>query len=328
MQQFLENSKTYEDLKKTKNLLAFSGGVDSSALFFILHVKEVPFDIVIVDYNLRASSKDEVAYAQELSKKHNKKIYIKSVHLGKSNFEANARDERYDFFTKIIEENSYETLITAHHLGDKLEWFFMRFTRGAGAVELNGFNEIEHFKSYKIVRPLIYNTKDELLEFLVKNGIKYFVDESNFEDIYERNRWRKNFCGPLLKEYKQGIKNSFKALCNDAKELSNDEVFNSREMYCFKRGKGEIRQIAKIAKFFKIVLSAKQRDEVLNNENCVISGKIAIGKNDTMIFVAPYLQNIMMTKEFKEECRKAKIPLHVRAYMFQNMISPKEIKCR
>ena len=50
----------------TNNLLAFSGGVDSSALFFILLENNIPFDICIVDYGLREQSKLEVEYAYEL----------------------------------------------------------------------------------------------------------------------------------------------------------------------------------------------------------------------------------------------------------------------
>jgi len=47
-----------------KNLLAFSGGVDSSALFFILLEKKIPFDIAIVNYHKREQSKKEVEYGK------------------------------------------------------------------------------------------------------------------------------------------------------------------------------------------------------------------------------------------------------------------------
>jgi tRNA(Ile)-lysidine synthase len=57
-----------------------------------------------------------------------------------------------------------------------------------------------------------------------------------------------------------------------------------------------------------------------------VSGKIAIGKNDKFVFIAPYLKNVVMDKEFKELCRKAKIPLHVRAYMYKEKIDPQFYK--
>ena len=58
-------------LKNKKNLLAFSGGVDSTALFFLLQDQKIVFDIAIVNYNLREKAKEEVLYAKELAKKYN-----------------------------------------------------------------------------------------------------------------------------------------------------------------------------------------------------------------------------------------------------------------
>lgn len=51
-------------LKESENLLAFSHGVDSTALFYILTESEVAFDIAIVDYNVREQSKREIASAR------------------------------------------------------------------------------------------------------------------------------------------------------------------------------------------------------------------------------------------------------------------------
>ena len=68
----LKNS-SLEKLLNSKNLLAFSAGVDSTALFFILLQNNINFDIAIVNYNIRKQSKEEVEYAQELAHKHNLK---------------------------------------------------------------------------------------------------------------------------------------------------------------------------------------------------------------------------------------------------------------
>ncbi|WP_420061008.1 tRNA lysidine(34) synthetase TilS [Aliarcobacter butzleri] len=181
-------------IKESKNLLAFSAGVDSSALFFLLLKQNIPFDIAIVNYNIRVQSKDEVNYAKELALKYNKQIFIKEVKLETtSNFEKTARDIRYKFFEEIIDENSYEILITAHQLNDKLEWFLMQFTKGAGLVELIGFNEFEQKENYKVYKPLLEITKEELENFLKQENIKYFIDNSNFDEKYKRNYFRHNF---------------------------------------------------------------------------------------------------------------------------------------
>ena len=59
----------FSAIQNQKNLLAFSAGVDSSALFFLLLEQNIPFDIAIVNYNLRVQSKDEVFYAKNLASK-------------------------------------------------------------------------------------------------------------------------------------------------------------------------------------------------------------------------------------------------------------------
>ena len=71
----------FSAIKESKNLLAFSAGVDSSALFFLLLKQNISFDIVIINYNVRVQSKDEVNYAKELALKYNKQIFIKEVKL-------------------------------------------------------------------------------------------------------------------------------------------------------------------------------------------------------------------------------------------------------
>ena len=74
----------FSAIKESKNLLAFSSGVDSTALFFLLFEKNIPFDIAIVNYNMRIQSLDEVTYAKHLASKYNKQIFLKDVKI-KSN---------------------------------------------------------------------------------------------------------------------------------------------------------------------------------------------------------------------------------------------------
>ena len=181
-------------IKNQKNLLAFSAGVDSCALFFLLLEQNISFDIAIVNYNVRIQAMQEVAYARGLALKYNKQIFIRDIKLeNSSNFEKTARDIRYKFFEEIVLGNSYENLITAHQLNDKLEWFMMQLSKGAGLVELLGFNEFEEKENYKIYKPLLNTTKDELENYLKNNNYKYFVDKSNFDEKYKRNYFRHNF---------------------------------------------------------------------------------------------------------------------------------------
>ena len=184
-------------LKSGRNLLAFSHGVDSTALFYLLDETGVKFDIAIVDYNVRAQSKDEVASARDLAAKFNKQIYVKSVHLSESNFEHEARAARYEFFGQICRERGYENLILAHQFDDKLEWFLMQLGKGAGLKELFGMSEFEKRNHFWLVRPLLNLRKKELQNYLDERGLRYFVDETNLEGKLKRSFVRLNYSEPF-----------------------------------------------------------------------------------------------------------------------------------
>lgn len=317
-------------VKNQKNLLAFSAGIDSSALFFLLLEQNIPFDIAIVDYNLRKQSKNEVSYAKELALKYDKKIFLKELTLDDdSNFEKKARDIRYSFFEEIIKNNSYENLITAHQLNDKLEWFMMQLSKGAGLVELIGFNEFEQRDKYKIYKPLLNITKNELEEYLKTNQYKYFIDESNFNEKYTRNFFRHNFSDKFLSKFKNGIVNSFEYLQNDLDSLNiqNTPIKKIDELEIFVNQKDDnlnIRTIDLSLKKRGILLSNAQRNEILKEKKLTISHKINISILEDYIWIVPFC-NITMDKKFKENCRINKIPKNIRAYIFWKDIDIKEL---
>ena len=317
-------------IKNQKNLLAFSAGIDSSALFFLLLEQNIPFDIAIVDYNQREQSKEEVSYAKELAIKYSKNIYLKDITLdANSNFEKNARDIRYAFFEEIINEYSYENLITAHQLNDKLEWFMMQITKGAGLVELIGFNVFEHKENYKIYKPLLQITKEELQNYLKQNDLKYFIDNSNFDEKYKRNFFRHNFSDKLLEEFKEGIKKSFDYLQKDLNSLNIQDSPKQKikELEIFVNQKDDnlnIRTIDLSLKRRGILLTNAQRNEILKQKEITISNKINISMDENNIWITPML-NITMDKKFKELCRVNKIPKNIRAYIFSENIDLKEL---
>ena len=320
----------FSAIKESKNLLAFSAGIDSSALFFLLLQKNINFDIAIVNYNMRKESKDELQYAKELALKYNKKIFYKEIELkSKSNFEKNARDIRYDFFKEIILNNSYDTLITAHQLNDKLEWFLMQLSKGAGLIELIGFNEFEKLDSFQIYKPLLEVSKDELKNFLDENSIKYFIDSSNYEEKYKRNYFRHNFTDKFINEYKTGIKNSFEYLQKDINSLNfvSDALIKIENLEVFKNLEDNnlnIRIIDLSLKKRGILLSKAQRGEILKQKEIIISNRIAISIENDYIWISPKSLEIM-DKKFKERCRVLKIPKNIRAYIKEKEINFKDL---
>ena len=315
-------------LKAGRNLLAFSHGVDSTALFYLLDEAGVKFDLAIVDYNVRAQSKDEVASARYLAVKFNKQIYVKSVRLGASNFEHEARAARYEFFAEICREQGYENLILAHQFDDKFEWFLMQLGRGAGLNELLGMQEFEPREDYMIARPLLGVRKCELERFLRERNLKYFTDETNLTDRFKRGFIRAKFSEPFLNEYFSGVKKSFEFLADDAQNLSPEISNPAAKIYLVKRGLGELRGVDQACKRLGFVLSSAQRNECARclekGADCVLGGKMAVGAGKNFILVTPYIK-AAMDKKFKEACRTLKIPPINRGFLFHNGWSEKNI---
>ena len=322
-----------ELLSKQKNLLAFSAGVDSSALFFLLINNNIPFDMALVNYGLRKQSREEEQYALDLALKYNLELYTIKAPKWQSNFEANARNFRYKFFHKIIDKEGYSTLLTAHQLNDQLEWFLMRLTKGAGVSELIGLEVLstrytEFNTKYNLVRPILDISKDELIDYLDKNNHKYFIDTSNFEDKYERNRFRKDFSDKLLKEYKNGISKSFKYLKNDKELLLRgiNIIFRFKKLMVISLANIELK--AKGAdiglKELGYLLSSKQREEIIKSNSIVIGGEWAVVYQDEKLYISPFL-NISMPKKYKELCRVSSMPIKIRPYCYSNSIKPIDV---
>lgn len=319
-------TETLELLNQQKNLLAYSAGSDSNALFFILYAYNIDFDIALVNYKTRKQSDEEEAYAKELAKKYNKECFILTCNLEKTNFEHNARRARYEFFERIIEQNAYDNLITAHHLNDKFEWFLMQLGKGAGLVELLGFEAITQNKKYTALRPLIDTSKEQIISFLKTNRIKYFLDCTNEDEKYTRNHIRAAYSNNFIKEYQEGLIKSFEYLSKDSKLLDSEVILHVKDLYVLSLNKEEainIRGIDKVLKRLGYLLSSAQREEILKTRNCVISDKIAIGFNEDYIFITPFSKAIM-PKDFKELCRVYNIPTKVRPYLLEACFNPNE----
>ena len=307
------------NLQESRNLLAFSAGVDSSALFFLLLEENIHFDITLVNYNLREHSLKEEVHAIELAKKYNLKSYITKAPSFDNNFEKNARDFRYRFFDGLMEEHHYDNLLTAHQLNDQLEWFLMRLTKGAGTTELLGLEPISKRKEYFLIRPLLHTSKEEILNYLNRYNYPYFVDESNNSDKYERNRFRKAFSNKLIEEYQEGIKRSFDYLREDKKTLLDgyEEKFHYKELYVLKYTNRtlKIRIIDKYLKKLGYLLSGKQRQELEKESSIVFGGVWVVEVKEHYIYITPY-KKISMDKRFKEKCRILKIPSKIRGYIY------------
>lgn len=195
------------NLKSADTLVvAVSGGPDSMALLHVLLEIKKSLNIKIVcahvNHNTGRKGQDE---EYEYVKKYclDSGISFEGMIIEEysdDNFENEARSKRYDYFEKLIKKYNAKYLFTAHHGDDLIETILMRIVRGSTLRGYSGFSKIVDRGNYKIVRPFIELTKQEIIDYNDKNKVKYFIDETNLEDIHTRNRYRKYIVPSLKKE--------------------------------------------------------------------------------------------------------------------------------
>ncbi|TLD85327.1 tRNA lysidine(34) synthetase TilS [Helicobacter sp. MIT 11-5569] len=311
-------------LRGSRNLLAFSSGVDSSALYFLLKFYGIPFDVAIVDYGVRKQSKLEVERAKTLCFLDKKQCFIKQAEPIFTDFEHTARKIRYEFFEQILHTYHYQNLILAHQLNDAFEWFLMQFCKGtSGALlQMQGcYKKQSAFGDYFIVRPLIKTSRKEILEFLHNFKIFYFEDFSNTNTNFQRNAFRKHFSNPLLERFRSGIAFS---LGHFKSEIADVKLFRipPLEPFCvFKEESHLLERIDRACKMCGILLSRGQKLELkgyLEREefSVVLQGKINIEKLDCKIFISRFCAyQATIPKQFKEKYRKLRIPKKFRIFL-------------
>ncbi|CAM2947934.1 tRNA lysidine(34) synthetase TilS [Helicobacter burdigaliensis] len=303
-----------------KNLLAFSGGVDSTALYFLLKEARIHFDIAIVDYKIRTQSSLEISRAKQLAFFDNKKCFIYEAPKIEQNFEANARAVRYEFFNTLIQKYEYKNLILAHQLDDLLEWFMMQLSKGTDVLNtlIPSLTKRNYQnKNYYIVRPLLYITKANLIKYLEKNTRFYFEDYSNNYLFYKRNYFRKNFTQKLLEEFHLGIAFSLKLM---GEKTSLEEPEDLGGYFCFESSKEDFIFVDKASKKLGYLLSKSQKFQLQNllekeEFSYIFGDKIVIEKCNKKLYIFPNLREKQsLNKEEKEFFRKAKIPKRFRVF--------------
>lgn len=178
---------------KDNILLTVSGGADSILMTHLFSLTNYKFAIAHCNFKLRGedSEKDEI-FVRKIAEKYKVKIHVKTCKAKdfgiKNNIslEMAARELRYKWFEELASEYAYTKIATAHHLNDSVETILLNLIRKTGIRGLLGIPAING----KIVRPLLFVTKNEILEYLEKNNLEYRTDKTNFETEFLRNKLR------------------------------------------------------------------------------------------------------------------------------------------
>ena len=139
----------------------------------------------------RESDEDEIL-VQEHARKygiecHNRRFdTVGEMERTGESMEMAARRLRYTWFAQLCEEHGYTVIAVAHHIDDSIETFFINLMRGTGLRGLTGI----HQQVGRVVRPLMFASRKEILDYALHKHIPYREDSSNKTTKYLRNKIR------------------------------------------------------------------------------------------------------------------------------------------
>ena len=213
-------------------LVALSGGADSVVLLHALKRLGLPLRAAHVNHMIRGEEarRDEqyvISLCKELEIPLN--IYHKNcpeyAKLHGLSLEDAARTLRYEALEEALEAFGCQKIATAHTENDSLETMLMRLIRGTSSYGLRGID----IARGNIIRPLLYCSRDEIIQYTKKHSLSYVSDSTNKDMSYLRNRVRHMLLPELKLSYNPNIK---AALSRLSENLKTDADYFSTEVKC------------------------------------------------------------------------------------------------
>ena len=209
--------------KESKIIIAVSAGIDSVVLVDLISKINFDFAIAHCNFKLREMESDEdEIFVKSISKKHDCKYFSASFDTEayskrkKISIQMAARELRYNWFNKILNNHKFNFILTAHHADDQIETILLNLIRGTGINGLTGIKPINK----NIVRPLLIYSKDEIFAYANKNKLIYREDSSNCLLKYKRNLIRHKVI-PHLKSLNEGLIETFYKNITHFNEVAN-----------------------------------------------------------------------------------------------------------
>ena len=209
-------------------LIAFSGGLDSTALLSLLaklreNRPHFQLRAIHIHHGLSANADHWAQHCTQLCAHLDIPLIIEKVNVDKSKgTEGGAREARYQAIVRHLQPN--EMLLTAHHLQDQTETFLLALKRGSGIQGLGAMQPQSAVYNLPVFRPLLNFTRQQLEDYVRSENLPWVEDESNDDNRYDRNFLR-NQVLPLLRNrwahFDQAVRRSAQH-CFEQQQLINE----------------------------------------------------------------------------------------------------------
>lgn len=139
--------------------------------------------------------------------------------------EEEARNFRYETFERLLsEDDRLNIAATAHNADDNAETLLFNIARGAGVDGLSGIPPVRAMGQYRVVRPLIYLSKKDIIAACGSIGAEYVTDSTNADTAYTRNYIRHTLVpafGKLNPSFTDAVQRLTSAARKDAEYLTS-----------------------------------------------------------------------------------------------------------
>ena len=217
----------------SKLLAAVSGGIDSMAMLHLLH--DASFNTVAVHCNFGLRG-DESKFDEDFVQTEAGKLgipcrtkYFDTMAYAAQNglsTQMAARELRYQWFYELADSEDFDAIAIAHHRDDRIETLLINLSRGTSISGLTGIRP----RNGKIIRPLLFASRNEIETYVKTNEIAFREDSSNTTDKYARNYIRHHLI-PGLEQFFPGMR---QAMERSMEQFSEVELFYNESIECYK----------------------------------------------------------------------------------------------
>jgi len=198
LQRFIRFSEKNDLFQPGQSILvAVSGGVDSVVLLHLFsrlrHSWQLRLFAAHLNHQIRGAEADaDEVFVKNLCKEmaipfHSERRDVLSfAREQKLSIETAARELRYEFLQHTAQSLQCALVATAHNANDQAETILDHIMRGSGVAGLVGIP----VKRQSIIRPLLFATREEILDYASEMNLAFREDSSNKSFAYRRNKIR------------------------------------------------------------------------------------------------------------------------------------------
>lgn len=212
LEKFIDFVEKNNLIKKNDSILVgISGGPDSMMLIYLLKQLSALWNLdlhaVHCNHQLRETANRDENFVSDILNHWKIPLSIcqenitKLATKEKIGIEEAGHKWRKEVFRELCSKYHCDSIALGHHRDDRIETFMINLLRGSGHFGLSAMRP----KEKNLIRPLIFATKKDILEYLQLNRIPYCIDESNTNKSYFRNRVRLELL-PLMENYNSKVK--------------------------------------------------------------------------------------------------------------------------